>query len=91
MATQKVDLTHDTVVNVTTNKSLTEGIIYTIQARSGVVLITEQASAPTIGDIADHRLVPDRESAGAYKVKSGESLYAWSEYDKASLSITEAP
>ena len=91
MATQQVDLTDDTPVDVKADLGLTNGTTYSIQARGGPVLLTEQAAAPTIGTVANHRLVPDKESAGAYTAKTGEALYAWAEFGQASLSVTEAP
>ena len=89
MATEKVDLTDTAAVDVTTTLSLVAGTTYSIQARGGVVLLTEQASAPTIATAANHRLVPDKESSGSYKVLSGEVLYAWAEFGHASLAVTE--
>ena len=91
MATQKADLTAAAAVDITTTLSLVVGTTYGIQARGGVVLLTEQASAPTIATVAGHRLVPDKESSGSYKVRSGESLYAWAEFGNAALAVTEAP
>ena len=89
MATQQVDLTSAAAVNITTALSLVAGTTYSIQARGGVVLLTEQASAPTIATVAKHRLVPDKESSGSYTVKTGEALYAWGEFGNAALSVTE--
>ena len=76
-------------MNITTALSLVAGTTYSIQARGGVVLLTEQASAPTIATVAKHRLVPDKESSGSYTVKTGEALYAWGEFGNAALSVTE--
>ena len=89
MATQQTDLTSAAAVNVTTTLSLVLGTSYSIQARGGPVLVTEQASAPAIATVAKHRLVPDLESSGSYTVKTGEALYAWGEFGKAALSVTE--
>ena len=89
MATQKVDLTAAAAVDVKTTLSLVVGTTYSIQARGGPVLVSEQASAPTIDTAAAHRLVPDKESAGSYTVRAGEALFAWAEYGNASLSVTE--
>ena len=91
MATQKVNLTGDTPVDVKATLSLSDGITYSIQARGGSVLVTEQVGAPTIETVANHRLVPDKESVGAYQAKAGEALYAWAEFGTAALTVTEAP
>ena len=89
MATQKAVLTAAAAVDVKTALSLVVGITYSIQARGGPVLVTEQASAPAIGTVAAHKLVPDKESTGSYTVLAGEALFAWGEFGNASLSVTE--
>ena len=91
MATQKVELVNSAAVDITTALSLSVDSTYTIQALGDVVLFTEQAAAPDIATVARHRLTPKDESSGSYKAVSGESLYAWAEFGKAVLSVTESP
>ena len=88
MATVEVSLTNELAVNIKTALSLAEGATYSIQARGGNILLTEQAAAPTIGAVPTHLLENDGPT-GTYTPKTGEALYAWAQFRACSLVVTE--
>ena len=59
MPTIAVSLTNATVVDIKADQSLVDGKSYLIQARGGNILMSEQASAPTIGSTPTHLLEND--------------------------------
>ena len=88
MPTVAVPLTNLVAVNIKTALSLAEGTAYSIQARGENILLTEQASAPTIGAVPTHLLEGDGPT-GTYTPKTGEALYAWAQFRACSLVVTE--
>ena len=88
MPTVSVPLTSSAPVDITTTLSLVVGTTYSVQARGGNILLTEQAAAPTIGTSAAHLLANDGPT-GAYTVRSGEALYAWAQFKSCILILTE--
>ena len=88
MPTQEVPLTSAAPIDIKAALSLIEGTTYSIQARGGNVLLTEQFSTPTIGTTPTHLLANDG-ATGAYTVRAGEVLYAWAQYKPCLLVITE--
>ena len=79
MATVAVSLTNELAVNIKTTLNLSEGTAYSIQARGGNILLTEQAVAPAIGAVPTHLLENDGPT-GTYTPKTGEALYAWAQF-----------
>ena len=87
MPTQEVPLTGAAPVDIKTVLGLVDGLSYLIQARGGNVVMTEQASAPTIGTAPTH-LLPADGAPWTYKVLQGEALYAWAEFRPCDLIVT---
>ena len=89
MPTVSVPLTSSVTVDIKAALSLIEGTTYSIQARGGNVLLTEQAIPPTIGATPAHLLANDGPS-GAYTVRANEALYGWAQYKPCAIVVTEA-
>ena len=89
MATRSLPLDNTAAVDVKASLSLVEGLPYSIQARGGNVLLTEQSAAPTIGVTPTHLLENDGPS-GTYKPTENEALYAWAQYKPCAIVVTEA-
>ena len=88
--TDEVLLTRDAATDVTASLTLVIGTNYTLQARGGDVLLTEQAAAPDITTVATHLAKADSDDPWIHTAESGINLYAWARYNRASLSVTKA-
>ena len=87
MPTEEVQLTDAVAVDIKTALGLVDGLSYMIQARGGNVLLTEQATAPTIGTTPTH-LLPNDGAPWTYVVRSDQRLYAWAQFTPCDLIIT---